>query len=428
MQTRSKMTNKFPIKDIFNVEKGSLQSSKNTPGKYNFITASSEWKNHNTFSHDCEAIIVAVAASGSLGRTHYVNGKFISSDLCFILTPKKEKKVNLKFFFHYFNFIRSKLVAELATGTSKLAINKENFEKFEIVCPDYDLQSKLLTNMEFVNNKHSEKAVLFKSNFELIQNLRQSILSDAVSGKLVPQNSKDELASELLKRIKAEKEKLIKEKKAREVKSLQQIIVGEIPFEIPKSWEWTRLSNLISSLGDGIHGTPNYSEKGDFFFINGNNLNDGVIEIKSNTKRVSKKEFTKHKKELNNKTVFVSINGTIGNVAFYNDEKVILGKSACYFNLLNDINKYYIKLLIKTNYFQNYAATSATGTTIQNVSLESMHLLPVPLPPFAEQGKIVEKVDQLMILCDELEEKIKENQNNSELLMEAVLREAFDSE
>ena len=61
---------KVKIGDIFAIEKGSLQSSKNTPGKYDFITAASEWKNHNSYDHDCEAIVYAVAASGSLGRAH----------------------------------------------------------------------------------------------------------------------------------------------------------------------------------------------------------------------------------------------------------------------------------------------------------------------------------------------------------------------
>ena len=93
------------ISDLFDFEKGSLQSSKNTPGEFDFITASSEWKNHNEFTHNCEALIFAAAASGSLGRTHYVNGKFISSDLCFIITPKNENKypIDLKFYHIIFN-------------------------------------------------------------------------------------------------------------------------------------------------------------------------------------------------------------------------------------------------------------------------------------------------------------------------------------
>jgi len=87
------------IDELFNYEKGVLQSSKSTSGKYDFITASSEWKTHKEYTHNCEALIFAAAASGSLGRTHYVKGKFISSDLCFIITPKdlKNLPVDLSF-------------------------------------------------------------------------------------------------------------------------------------------------------------------------------------------------------------------------------------------------------------------------------------------------------------------------------------------
>ncbi|CAH9017637.1 hypothetical protein [Candidatus Nitrosacidococcus sp. I8] len=69
------------IGELFNIEKGELQSTKCIAGKYDFITAAEEWKTHNEYSHECEALIFAAAASGSLGRTHYVNGKFITSDL-----------------------------------------------------------------------------------------------------------------------------------------------------------------------------------------------------------------------------------------------------------------------------------------------------------------------------------------------------------
>src|SRR3989339_91575 len=218
---------------------------------------------------------------------------------------------------------------------------------------------------------------------------------------------------------------IIEEGKIKKGKELPAISDDEIPYELPKGWVWCRLGNLVSILGDGIHGTPNYTNNGECFFVNGNNLDNGKITIKENTKRVSEEECEKYKKKLNDRTILVSINGTLGNVAFYNNEKIMLGKSACYFNLLNDINKDYIKLIIETNYFLDYCFRNATGSTIKNVSLNSMRLFPIPLPPLPEQRQIVEKVDVLMSFCDELELRVKENKVNSEGLMSGVLREAF---
>ena len=163
----------------------------------------------------------------------------------------------------------------------------------------------------------------------------------------------------------------------------------EIPFEIPATWNWARLSNITSILGDGIHGTPEYDATGTVYFINGNNLSNGSIEIKADTKKVSEQEAEKYKRLLNSTTVLVSINGTLGNVAFYNGENVILGKSACYFNLMGNIDKQYIKHILETEYFTEYAKNVATGSTIKNVPLAGMKNFLIPVPPITEQHRII---------------------------------------
>ena len=245
--------------------------------------------------------------------------------------------------------------------------------------------------------------------------LKNSILQLAIQGKLVPQDPNDEPASVLLEKIRQEKERLIKEKKIKRDKNASFIFRGEdnsyyekflatgevkcideeIPFEIPQGWEWCRLSCLTSILGDGIHGTPEYDNAGDIYFVNGNNLNDGIITIKNDTKRVNSTEAAKHKRTLTESTVLVSINGTIGKVAFYNNEKIILGKSACYFNLLGCINKVYVKCIIETEYFSEYAKKVATGTTIKNVPLAGMKNFLIPLPSLSEQSRIVHRINEL---------------------------------
>ena len=239
--------------------------------------------------------------------------------------------------------------------------------------------------------------------------LKNSILQWAIQGKLVPQDPNDEPASVLLDKIRQEKERLIKEKKIKRDKNASIIYRGEdnsyyekilatgevkcideeIPFEIPATWNWARLSNITSILGDGIHGTPEYDATGTVYFINGNNLSKGSIEIKADTKKVSEQEAEKHKRLLNSTTVLVSINGTLGNVAFYNGENVILGKSACYFNLMGNIDKQYIKHILETEYFTEYAKNVATGSTIKNVPLAGMRNFLIPVPPITEQHRII---------------------------------------
>lgn len=234
------------------------------------------------------------------------------------------------------------------------------------------------------------------------EQLKASILQYAIQGKLVEQRLEEGTGEELYQQIQTEKQKLIKQGKIKKEKPLDEITDDEIPFDIPESWKWIRLQNITTVLGDGIHGTPQYASNGGYYFINGNNLAEGRIEIKSDTKQVDVSEYEKHKKPLDTNTILISINGTIGNYAFYEGEPIILGKSACYFSLLSGVSKEYICMLIKSKAFFDYAKREATQTTIKNVSLKSMRMLPVPLPPLAEQKRIVAKIEELLPLCERL--------------------------
>ena len=257
------------------------------------------------------------------------------------------------------------------------------------------------------------------------KDLKNALLQEAVQGKLVPQIASEGNARDLLEEIRKEKlshgldlrleaSLAINAKSGKRKSKKETVLAGsnpcditeeEIPFDIPESWCWCRLGEIVSILGDGIHGTPNYDISGNYYFVNGNNLNNGKIEIKPDTKKINQSEYEKYKKELNNNTVFVSINGTLGNIAFYENEKIILGKSACYFNLIKNEMKIYIYWLIKTKYFLDYANEEATGTTIKNVSLAAMRNFPIPLPPLAEQKRIVAAIEKFMPLIEEYGKK-----------------------
>lgn len=140
--------NLIRIGDLFKYEKGQLASESNEDGEYPFITASDEYKTHNDYSNDEEALIIAVSASGSLGKTHYYNGKFIASNLCLVLTPKKNSgyKINMQFYKYYFDSIRKKLRKDLADGTSKLTIDPEALMDYYIEYFDIDIQNNFVKN------------------------------------------------------------------------------------------------------------------------------------------------------------------------------------------------------------------------------------------------------------------------------------------
>ena len=138
------LPNLVKFSDIFVTNNsGTLQSEDNNPeGEYDFITAAEKWKKHDSYSHDQEAIIYAVGAEGSLGRAHYVNGKFVASTLCLILTPRDPQKypVDLEFYSHYLMAIREKIVVALRNGTSKLTIKPEELDEYPIEYFDISVQ------------------------------------------------------------------------------------------------------------------------------------------------------------------------------------------------------------------------------------------------------------------------------------------------
>ena len=175
-----------------------------------------------------------------------------------------------------------------------------------------------------------------------------------------------------------------------------------------EEWKEYKLKDVTTILGDGLHGTPKYDENGSIFFINGNNLIDGKIEIRDSTKRVSENEANKYRKNLNSRTILVSINGTIGNVAKYRGEACILGKSACYFNVAEDFDLNFMYYVVASKQFKNAITHLATGTTIKNVSLETMRNYSFIAPSIYEQKRIA---NILSSLDDKIELNRRINEN-----------------
>lgn len=159
--------------------------------------------------------------------------------------------------------------------------------------------------------------------------------------------------------------------------------------EFTGEWRQDLMENVTERIGDGIHSTPTYNEYGDYFFINGNNLVDGKIKIFNNTQKVTKEEALKQNANvLCDNSLLLSINGTIGNVAIYNNERIMLGKSACYINPSAKILRDFLFFYLQNSKIQKYFILELTGSTIKNLSLTSIKNTKLRLPSIQEQAKI----------------------------------------
>ena len=224
--------------------------------------------------------------------------------------------------------------------------------------------------------------------------MKASLLQAAMQGKLTEQKAEDGDARGLLLAIREEKEKLVKEKKIKKEKPLAPITDEEIPFDIPENWVWCRLGDCIKLLS-GQDLTPdkyNASGKGTIYITGASNIENGRIAVNRWT------EFPRaiaHKGEL-----LITCKGTIGEMCFLNIDKVHIARQIMSIKeILVDIKYVHIFLLSYVNTLKGNAKSMIPGIDRKNV-LNALF----PLPPLPEQQRIVEKLDQLLPLCDSLSE------------------------
>lgn len=427
---------KVKIGDIFSIEKGSLQSSKCTPGEYDFITAATDWKTHNSFDHECEAIVYAVAASGSLGRAHYVNGKFIASDLCFILTEKDKNQYPINFLFYQivFEMLRDEIVSKTKTGTSKESINRGNFSNYEI--PYFPIEFQLANYEKFVNAKNIIKNLLEESEKQknYIKQLRQNILQEAIEGKLtadwrkqnpVQKGNPDYDAEALFEQI---QKKRNSEKKQKE---LSQIIDKEKPFEIPEGWKWVKLGEIIKEPPRN-----GYSPKAVDFETPIKTLKLGAVtygvfapnEYKYINEEIPKDAYCWLKNgdfliERSNSVEYVGI------CAIYTgkDNEFMSQDLLMRFRTQDILSKQYIHtaLILPFNRFYFMSNTKGAQKTMSKINQECVVNTMIPLPPLAEQKEIVTQVEKYLQSVYALKIQITERIQLTMQIMQNLLKEKF---
>lgn len=422
----------LPIGTLFDIEKGELQSTKCTPGDYDFITAAEDWKTHSEYSHECEALIFAAAASGSLGRTHYVDGKFTTSDLCYILTPKNEEKypLNLSFYHFVFNSLRPVLVATTKSGTSKESINQSNFKSYEIPYFDIELQDFWIEKLKNTLGLKDLLGSELTHQQTLLKQLRQQILQEAIEGKLTAdwraQNPDVEPASELLKRIAAEKAQLVKGKKIKAQKSLLPITVEEKPFDLPQGWEWCRLGDVAYGFQYGTSSKSNKS--GDVPVLRMGNIQSGEVDWNDLVYSSDAVEIDKYKL-IAGDLLFNRTNSRelVGKTALYRGcHPAIYAGYLVRFHMAGSISSDYANIVMNSRLHSEWCEEVRTDALGQsNINATKLSGFRFPLAPIDEQEIIIDKVDKLLALCDELEVQITQNQSHAEQLMPAVLKEAF---
>ena len=196
--------------------------------------------------------------------------------------------------------------------------------------------------------------------------------------------------------------------------------------EFTDAWEQRKFSEGVSEIGDGLHGTPIYCEDGNVYFINGNNLVDGKIVISAETKKVNESQQSTADKSLDDTTILMSINGTIGNLAYYSGERLMLGKSAAYIKV-SEFDKRFVYAYLQAPSVQGYFMDSLTGTTIKNLGLKAIREMIMFIPQDVDEqkriGKFFDYLDHLITLHQRKKEVITNQRKTlQQYLLNGIIR------
>ena len=319
--------------------------------------------------------------------------------------------VNEYYLYHYLSFIQYEF-KKIASGGVQSFLGLSFFRDWLYPLPPLAEQHRIVAKIEELLPKIEEfgkaQDALNKLNAELPERLKKSILQEAIEGRLVPQDPNDEPASVLLDKIRKEKEQLVKEGKLKKKDLIETPVPEEeILFEIPESWEWCRLGDIgIFERGNGIKRDETF-ESG-YPCVRYGEMYTKYKHAPTFEKTVSftsESVFEKCRKA-HNGDLFMALTGEnkqdISLAAQYvGDEEIAVGGDLCHFTIFKAYGLYFV-YLINSTYFSSKKEILATGDIIVHISTDKLASIPIPLPPLAEQHRIVEKLEQLLGEIDKL--------------------------
>ncbi|EPC8421509.1 restriction endonuclease subunit S [Bacillus wiedmannii] len=314
-----------------------------------------KWTNESLYKGES----VLFGRKGTIGKPLFINEEFWTVDTMYYTRFSKDAYPK---YFYYLMVVFP--WNNITTQTALPSVVGSDIENFSCSVPKYQIQK---TIAEYLDCKISNIDDLIKHKENLISLLeekRQIMITEAVTKGVNPNVKMKDSGVEWIS-------------------------------EIPNGWNIAKLKYFSQRIGDGLHGTPIYDDNGEIYFINGNNLGLKEIRLTENTNKISLEEFMKYKQSIGPNTILISLNGTIGKLSIYNEETIMLSKSAGFINLKESINKEFVYYFLKSSIVKNFYEQSFAGTTINNLSLETLRNTPLLVPDIEVQKEIVSYLNNL---------------------------------
>ena len=308
----------------------------------------------------------------------------------------------------YFLMGNRKNFIKMGEGGAQPNISKDKIVNYPIAIPPLAEQKRIVAKIEellpLIDRYEQAWSKLEDFNKRFPVDMQKSILQMAIQGKLVPQLPEEGTGEELFQQIQAEKQALIKAGKIKKEKPLPEIAENEIPFDIPESWKWVRIGSLLHKLVDGTHRTPKYTTSG-IPFVSVRNMSNGTLSLED-TKFISEDEHRELWNRCNPQRgdILLSKVGTTGVPAkVETDTEFSLFVSVAllkFNNDLLDINFLIYSILAPD--FQKQCKEHTRGVGNKNWVIIDIANTMMPLPPLAEQKRIVAKLEEILPLCERL--------------------------
>ena len=315
--------------------------------------------------------------------------------------------IHNKYLFYYLMSMRRYYIG-MAEGGAQPNISKEKIVNSLIPLPPLAEQKRIVAKIEELLPLIGRYAVAYEKleqfNAKFPEDMKKSILQYAIQGKLVEQRPEEGTGEELYQQIQAEKQHLIAEKKIKKEKPLPEIAENEIPFDIPESWKWVRLNNIAESIVDCPHSTPKYLDMETEYCTIDTNCIDGkgditkwrYVDADTYTARIAR--LTPQKDD-----IVYTREGSICRAAILPEgPKVCLGQRVMLIRSANGVFPQFIRRLLMSPMVIRKLTEQQKGIGAKHVNVSDVCNLILPLPPLAEQERIVAKLEEILPLCERL--------------------------
>ena len=346
--------------------------------------------------------ILMAMYGATIGRLGIINKPMTTNQACCACIPF-EGIYNLYVF--YFLMAQRSSYIKMAEGGAQPNISKKKIINSLIPLPPYKEQKRIVNKIRKLLPLIDQYALswnkLKQLNVEFPEKMKKSILQYALYGKLVEQKPEEGTAEELYEKIQEQKNKLIKKGKIKKQKELIEITKDEIPFDIPNTWKWCRLSQIID-VRDGTHDSPKYVTKG-VPLVTSKNLKNGIIDY-TNIKYITQTDADKinERSFVEDDDILFAMIGSIGNPVLVKKDRQFCIKNMALFKKYKNTN-IYMPYMYWFFYFIQYPLKAEASGGVQSfISLKKFREYLVPLPPYDEQKRIVQKLENVLIDCERL--------------------------